>query len=394
MWEAIESNKRKTLFLVAGMFLLLVALGGVIGEYTMPGGGWLLGAMLAFWLWFFHALFSFYMGDSFFLLASRARKIEKDDHPVYWNVVEEMAIAAGMAKMPALYIIDDRAPNAFAVGRSPDKAAVAVTAGLLEACTRDELQGVVAHELAHIQNRDSLYMIMMGTMLGVIVLIAEIFGRMGFRSRRGSGGGAMLVVYVVLLLFVLLSPLLAQLIYYAVSRRREYLADACSAQYTRYPEGLASALEKISGYGKKLPMANSVTAPMYIVNPLKLTSNKLSDLSSTHPPTSERIRILRSMAGGAGFTAYEDAFRQVTGKPVGVIPRSALAEAAAVAVRAPAEPDPRNHQERVRQATDALWKVNDYIFIPCACDTMLKIPPTYRGQTIDCPHCGKSHEVK
>ena len=201
------------------------------------------------------------------------------------------------------------------------------------------------------------------------------------------------MILIIGIVLMILAPIIAQIIYFTVSRKREYLADASSALFTRYPEGLASALEKLSRSPKKLHSVSRATAPMYIVNPLKVTKLGLSDLSSTHPRTSERIRILRSM-GGAGHTDYNEAFRKVTGRPVGVVPASALISGGKATISKPEKPDGSTQLERLRQATDLLWKLNRYIFIACACGTKLKFPPAYAGKSVECPHCGKEHAVR
>jgi heat shock protein HtpX len=207
-------------------------------------------------------------------------------------VVEEMKIASGLEKMPDIYIIDDPALNAFATGRDPNRAAVAITSGLLQKLNRDELQGVMAHEISHIKNRDVLLMAMCSILLGTIVLLAwygsrfMIFGAMTGSRRSSSRGGGRgnIIILLVALVFMILAPIMAQLIYFAISRKREYLADASAALYTRYPEGLASALEKLGASTGQLKSANQATAPMYIVNPFRKKGMKASDLSSTHPP--------------------------------------------------------------------------------------------------------------
>jgi len=399
MWEVIRANKRRAVFLIVGMAALLMAVGFVLGELMAPGAG-VFGLLMAFVIWIGLTLASYFSGDKILLASSKARVIEKQDHPVLWNVVEEMTIAAGLPTMPAIYIIDQEAPNAFATGRDPERSAVAVTSGLLERLTRDELQGVIAHELGHIANRDILYMTVAGIMMGAIVMLADMGVRMLFfgggrrrtSSDRGGGGGQALIMVVAIVLAIL-APILAQLMYFALSRRREYLADASSAVYTRYPEGLASALEKIASNKIELKTANRATAPMYIVNPLKLTKTGLSDLSRTHPPTSERVRILRSFAGGeTGLKGYDQAFRRITGRAVGVVPAGSLAASQEVPTR-PAQADPRTHIERVRQATDAMWRLQGYTFLGCACGTALKVPPAHAGTTLECPHCGTPHAV-
>ncbi len=399
MWELIRANRRRTFVLVVMMAALLLAEVYALGELALGGAG-PAGQALAMVIWTVMTLTSYFAGDRILLAASRARRIKKQDHPVLWNVVEEMCIASGLSTMPEIYIIDEDAPNAFATGRKPERSAVAVTAGLLERLDRDELQGVIAHELGHIKNRDILYMMMAGIMMGTVVMLADVGVRMlwfGGGSRRTSsdrgGGGAQLVLMVVALLLVILAPIFAQMMYFALSRRREYLADASAAVYTRYPEGLASALEKISSNTLPLKAANRASAPMYIVNPLKLTKKGLADLTSTHPPISERVRILRSLAGGAlSFERYDESFRKVTGRAVGVVPAGSLAAAQAVEPR-PAAGDDRSHLDRVRQVTDAMWHVQNYAFLACACGTTMKVPPKHAGKEIACPHCETSHHV-
>jgi heat shock protein HtpX len=400
MWELIRANKRRAALMAGLMAGLLLAVGYVVGEIAAPGAG-LAGLTLAFLVWVGLCLASYYNGDRILLAVSGARRIRKQDHPVLWNVVEEMCIASGLSTMPAVYIIDQAAPNAFAAGRDPRHASVAVTAGLLERLDRDELQGVIAHELAHVKNRDVLYMTMVGIMMGTIVMLADVALRMLFwgggrrrTSSRDGGGNAQIIIMLVSLVLVVLAPFLAQLMYFALSRRREYLADACSAQFTRYPDGLARALEKISSTAVELPAANRATAPLYIVNPLKVTKNGLSDLTSTHPPTSKRVAILRALGGGAlSLARYDEAFRKVTGRAVGVVPAGSLRALEEVPARRTAAPDPLSHLDRVRQTTDALWHLNRYIFLACACGTKLKVPPEYAGREIPCPHCGAKHRA-
>ncbi len=405
MWELVRANRQRATMIVVAMVLLLAALGFAFGEYVAEGAG-LVGLFVAVCVWAVLALITFTSGDSVLLSLAKARRIDKEHHPVLYNVVEEMCIASGLAKMPAIYIIDDPAPNAFAVGREPERASVAVTSGLLETLNRDELQGVVAHELAHIKNRDVLYMTTLTVMVGSITLLAAVARRMLFarggsrrRTSTGRGGGqAEIIIIAVAIVLMILAPLIAQLLYFAASRRREYLADGCSALFTRYPEGLASALEKISRSTRRLATANAATAPMFLVNPLKVTKVGLSDLTSTHPPISQRIKILRAMGGEAGLTRYDQAFRQVTGRPVGVVPRShqdglvAKARAAAAAEAAlGVAGEAADRRQRIRTTTNALWQLNGYEFVACDCGTQLKAPPVYKGQTIACPHCGTPH---
>ncbi len=399
MWELIRANQRKSAVLVVVMAVLLLAIGYLAGEALAPGAG-VAGLFLAFVVWVILSLVSYFAGGSIMLAVSGAKKIEKADLPRLYNVVEEMQIASGLPKMPDIYVIDDPAPNAFATGRDPQHAAVAVTSGLLNICNRDELQGVIAHEMAHVHNRDVLFMLMVGVMLGTIVLIADLFqrslwfGGLGRGSRRSSrdNGQAQAIIAVIAILLAILAPIIAQLIYFAVSRKREYLADACGAQFSRYPEGLASALEKIGASTAKLQRATRATAPMYIVNPFKGAGKSLAELTSTHPPIAERIRILRSMAGGAGFVDYEDAYRKITGKQ-GVIPDDEARKAPAVAIRE-AGKEAAEHTQRVRETTDAMWKLSNYGFITCPCGVTLKIPPDFKYPAVQCPRCHREHKIK
>lgn len=396
MWEQIRSNQRRTAILVVGMAAVLFGLGYALTSYYLKNG--VIGVALAFILWMILSLVSYFGGNKIFLGLSRARKIKKEDCPRLFNVVEEMTIASGLGKMPDIYIIDDAAPNAFATGRDPDHAAVAVTSGLLNMLDRDELQGVMAHEIGHIQNRDILLMLMVGVMMGTIVILADVGLRSmlwGGRSRRRTsskeGGQGEAIILVVALILMILAPIIAQLIYFSISRKREYLADASSALYTRYPLGLASALEKLSGSPATLASANRATASMYIINPLKARGARASDITSTHPRTSERVRILRSMAGGASFLAYEQAYRGVKGKG-GIIPPTTAAQSKPVSQRG-ASKKKEKKKDRVREVTDLLWKLNQYLFIACVCGTRLKIPPGFAAASVSCPHCGKVHSV-
>ena len=399
MWEQIRANRTRSIILVTVMAVMLLLIGYFLGYYIFDSG--LAGLFIALIIWFVMALVAFYSGDSILLSLSRAKKIGPDDYPRLYNVVEEMKIASGLEKMPAVYIIDDKAMNAFATGRDPNKASEAITTGLLEKLNRDELQGVIAHELAHIKNRDVLLMAICGVMLGTIVILAWyvsrllIFGGMG-RSRSSAGGGggqAQLIILVVGIVAMILAPILAQLIYYAISRKREYLADASSALYTRYPEGLASALEKISGSPVELKTANNATAPMYIINPFRKKGMSLSHATSTHPPVAERIRILRAMAGGASFGDYDKAYQQVHGGK-GVISKGTIYIAGAVGLREDsaeermAEKPAAGRASRTREVQDVMLRLNKYRIVQCACGTKWKIPPGFKDPDVLCTRCG------
>lgn len=416
MWEQIRANRIRSAWVVAGMGVLLAATGVALGvAFGGAGSGaMVVGGVIALAVWFVLWLVSTSQGDQVMLRMAGARRIKKRDHPQLWNVVEEMSIASNLGRMPAVYIVDDPAPNAFATGRKQENCAVAVTTGLLRMLNRDELQGVVAHEIGHIKNRDVALMVTAGVMVGAIALLAEMGIRAmwwggltgGRRRSRSSGkdGGAEAVMMIVAVVLIILAPILAQLVYFALSRRREYLADASGALFTRYPEGLASALEKIGGI--KTPQADQsrVTAPMYIVRPLKQGDAMAArgSLSSTHPPIQERVKILRSMGGSADYSAYEQAFAKVTGKKnvIGertlkaVEPVAAVAAAEAAPVAA-AEPEPEPIAEtpaaRGRMASDAFLMASGYARLACGgCDAILKIPAEIVGMVKACPRCQTS----
>ncbi len=401
MWEQIHSNQRRSAILVIGMGLLLLVLGYVLGLYFM--GSTTGGMIIALAVWGIMSLVALFQGDNILLALSRAKKIERDDLPQLYNVVEEMKIAAGLEYMPDIYIIDDPAPNAFATGRNPRKAAVAVTSGLLQILNRDELQGVIGHEISHIKHRDVQLMVISGVLLGTIVLLSWaatrylFFGAlMGGGNRRssasGGGGYIQIIVLAVGIILMILAPLMAQLLYFAVSRKREYLADASSALYTRYPEGLASALEKLAASKNQLKSANKATAPMFIINPLHKKGMSASNLTSTHPPLAERIRILRSMAGGASLSDYDGAYRQAHGGGKGVMPTSGLA-AAPVSLRSATGEKEDNKLDRARQVSDVLWRINRYRTTTCDCGTRLRVPQNFADERIKCPHCGRVTKI-
>ena len=301
MYAEIAANRRNSWFLVLLFALLVIALGYVIGLAWDAGPAGLVFATVVAVVMTLTAYFS---GDKMLLAASGAKAIEKKDAPQLWNVIEELSIAGGVP-MPKVYVIQDSAPNAFATGRDPRHASVAITTGLLEKLSRDELQGVMAHELSHVKNLDIRFAMLAGVLVGVVALLSDWFVRSlwwgGPRRRRGRSGdgGAGIILLVVGLVFAILAPLFAKLLQLAISRQREYLADASAALLTRYPEGLASALEKIARDPDVLEVANRATQHLYIVNPIKPFEARAKTLFSTHPPLEERVRRLRSMAGGA-----------------------------------------------------------------------------------------------
>jgi heat shock protein HtpX len=299
MYQQIAANRRNSWLLVALFAALVIGLGYVIGEaWEIGPAGIALAAVLAVGM----TLGAYFGGDQVLLKASGARLVEKADAPQLWNVVEELSIASG-TPMPRLYVIDDTAPNAFATGRDPGHSSVAITSGLLQKLTRDELQGVMAHELSHVKNLDIRFAMLAGVLVGIVALLSDWFVRSlwwgGPRRRRSDrDGGAGAVFLIVGIVFAILAPVFARLLQLAISRQREYLADASAALMTRYPEGLACALEKIAGDREVLEAANRATQHLYIVNPIKPWEDRARSLFSTHPPVEERVRRLRTMGGG------------------------------------------------------------------------------------------------
>jgi heat shock protein HtpX len=295
MYEQITSNKRKSFFLVLFFLGLIFGLAWIFGELTNLGPqGLILAVVIAVVMTFG----SYYSSDKIVLAISRARPVEKKDYPYLYNVVEGLAIAAGLPK-PRCYIIDDTAPNAFASGRNPKNSVIVVTTGLLEKLNRAELEGVIAHEMAHIKNYDILVQTLAVVMVGIVALLSDWILRTflwgGRRRSSKDGGNVGAIIVVVGLILAIFSPFIAQLIRLAVSRKREFLADANGAFLTRYPPGLASALKKLDADREPLEAANKATAHLYIVNPLKDIKGTVNKLFSTHPPIKERITALEQM---------------------------------------------------------------------------------------------------
>jgi heat shock protein HtpX len=293
IYEEISANKRRSFLLLFLFVLFFLFLGWVFGQAYGSGGA---GVLVALLVALFISLLTFYSGDKMVLGISHAKPVDPKENPYLANVVEGLAIAAGVPT-PKAYIIEDSAPNAFATGRNPQNSAIAVTTGLLDKLDRLELEGVIGHEMSHIKNYDIRYATLVVVLVGTIALLSDWMGRSLFYGRRRggrvkAGGGIFILIALVL---AILAPIVAQLIRLAVSRQREYLADANGALLTRYPEGLASALEKISKDTEPLEVANKATAHLYIINPLLDHRGKLNDLFSTHPPVEERIRRLRAM---------------------------------------------------------------------------------------------------
>lgn len=296
VYSQIQDNKIRSILIIGIFILLMSVLFYFIGQYV---GDPLVFFIIGVSISFISGFISYFYSDKIVLKMAGARPVNKDEFFDYYTVAENLSIAAGIP-MPKLYVIDDEAMNAFATGRNPENAVVAATTGLLRRLDRSDIEGVVAHELSHIKNYDILVMTIVTVLVGTIAYTVDfamrtfMFGG-GRRDRNAGGFGVILF-----LVFLILVPIISMLIQFAVSRKREYLADASGVLLTRNPEGLASALEKISSDSRRLRNASSATAHLYIANPLKKESglkNSLSRLFSTHPPAEERIKILRSMAG-------------------------------------------------------------------------------------------------
>ena len=399
MWEIIRANRRKSVSLIFILGSVLALLGIAIGYYFFPQdpvNGIFWGILIAMALWIILLLTSFAGGEQILLATAGAREINQDDAPQLYNIVEEIKIASGLPVMPKIYLMDSHVPNAFAVGLKPERAAVAVTTGLMSKLNRYELQGVVAHELGHITNRDTLFMTLAGVTLGAVVILADLFMRGlwfsgGRRKSSSKGGGIEVIILAITIVLAILAPILSQIIYFAASRKREYLADASAAQFTRYPEGLASALEKISDAQDKNFSKSRTLAPMFIVNPMHSWEGT-SGLFSTHPPTAERIRILRGMTGSSSLKAYEQAYRQLY--PEGLIASATLKRAPEQGLRKPEEiTETLDPQKNLREAKDILHKADGFGIISCACGVKLKIPPKFKYTKVRCPKCGRQHNV-
>jgi len=309
----IASNRRKSILLVLIVFLLMAGVGFAIG-FAMGGSvqSGVVGVLMAVLVAGVITVVSYFGGDGLMLAASGAKQVSPHDAPQLMNVVNELSLAANIPP-PKVYVINDTAPNAFATGRDPKHASVAITTGLLQKLDREELQGVMAHELAHVRNLDIRFTLLVGALVGSIVLLADFFLRFSFyggmsgrsRGRDSGGGGAAAILLVVGLVLAIVAPFFARLVQLAVNREREYLADASSVELTRNPYGLQRALAKIAGDPEVLEVANRATQHLYIVNPIKRFEERSKGLMSTHPPVVERINRLRALSGEAPLEALD-----------------------------------------------------------------------------------------
>lgn len=294
MYKEIDSNKRKTILLIILFLIFVMGLGYLLSWYFNNPLILIIAGIIAF----IQAWASYYYSDSISLAVAGAKEAPRENYLELHRIVENLAITAGLPK-PKVYIIADPSPNAFATGRDPKHASIAVTSGLLDMMNKNELQGVIAHELSHVGNYDIRVMTIVVVLVGIVTLASDFFLRYlwwggGRRERNDEGGQIQLILFVLAIAFAILAPLFATLIQLAISRKREFLADASGALLTRYPEGLASALEKIENSGQPLIHANRATAHLYISDPFK---GKISNLFATHPPIEERIKRLDAMIG-------------------------------------------------------------------------------------------------
>ncbi|HEU5325903.1 MAG TPA: M48 family metallopeptidase [Candidatus Limnocylindria bacterium] len=308
-YREIDRNRRRSWLLVVAVAIVLGVLGGVIGFAT--GIDWF-GVVLAVAVAAVMTVGSYFGGDALVMATSGAREIETaqpaEKYRQLVNVVEEMRLAGGLPR-PRVWVIDDSAPNAFATGRDAEHASIAVTAGLLDKLDREQLQGVIGHEMSHIGNLDIRFTLLVGVLVGSIALLADWFlrftfwggGRRGGNDRGGGGGGGAALIFVLALVLAVLAPMIARIIQAAVSRSRESLADASAVELTRNPVALARALRTIADDREVLEVANRATQHLYIVNPIKSFEERAKSLWDTHPPIGERIRALEAMGAQAGI---------------------------------------------------------------------------------------------
>lgn len=298
MYSSISQNKRNSWLLIGG-FIIVITLLGFVFSQALGSSAILYGAVI---FSIIYAWTSYFYSDKMVLAASKARQVQKKDAPGLYRIVENLAITAGLP-MPKVYIIQDSAPNAFATGRDPQHAVVAVTTGILDKLEKVELEGVIAHELSHVGNCDIRLMSLVVVLVSIIVLLSDWFLRMSFWSSRDNDSGGndqgRLIMMAIGIALAILAPIIGMILQLAISRKREYLADASGALLTRYPEGLARALKKIEADTEPLEEANKATANLYIINPLRENVKGgrgwLAGLFSTHPPTAERIKRLEEM---------------------------------------------------------------------------------------------------
>ena len=398
MWELIRINKRKSLFVLILMFILMVSLSGAVGAgfyYADWVKGMLWGALIGVFLWAIQSAVAYFAGDDIVLHFNMAVVVTPESYPQLYNIVEEMKIAAGLSVMPEIYIIESPGMNAFATGIRQEKTAICVTRGLVENLNRDEIQGVIAHEMSHILNRDVLFMTFAGVMLGTITMLSNVMLRgtvaansSNRRSRKKGGfSGGHPVMILVLLLFAIVAPVLARIFYFTISKKREYLADASAARLTRYPVGLASALEKIAKQSY-VDFVSKITAPMFIVNPHFAGGDEDSLFSaSTHPPIYKRIAILTQLqhGGRVSLENYQKLYEKELSTS-GLFSKTALESDKSEAVRAEST---EKFTESRTDVADIILANTGFKIVTCECGLKIKLPPSDLRMKVVCPRCRK-----
>jgi heat shock protein HtpX len=427
--ELIRKNRRKSLYLIVLSFVILLIVGYVLGDviytFLMPAQAEHYHSNKAI----FAVIFAVFIGMvelvQIFLIFHRKprsliklldlRPADKQQFAQLNNIIAEMSIASGLSTPPDAYIIPSAALNAVAMGTSAGNGAIAITAGLIGVCNRDELQGVVAHELSHLINRDSQLLEVCRSTLGMVIVLRDVMlrsiywgsiGKSNYRTSKSSGKGGSglhLVITIIGVIFAIMAPLMIRLIYFMLSREREYLADAVSAKLTRYPAGLASALTKIALSTHSMNGVDKVTSAAFIEQPYGdvIVTRKGT---STHPPIWNRIRILRKMTGGSGYIDYKRAYEEVMQSKVDFMPDSVAASIISFPVRMgealASEPQLVTNKEEMKgiekniRSEDVVRLADGYKFINCDCGLDIKIPPAYNKPEIKCPRCGRIHAIK
>ena len=392
MWELINKNKSKTflfVFLMALCFgLMAYCLAETLKIYNISPI-WVY--IVVYGYFFVTLIIASHDSKNVFLKLSNARFALRAYYPKLFNIVQEMSIASGLSTMPEIYIIDEDSPNAFACGKDPQTASVVVTKGLLARLNRDELQAVVAHEISHIVNRDILYLLYTSCLLGCMVFISDFVIKFlrSCSNRRSFNGGAIYIIPFVLISIVLVA--LSKIFYFCLSKKREYLADACAVQFTRNPMALANALKKIDEEQTYFVNTNPITSAMFIVSPL---NNK----EKTHPPIEKRIQILLRLSS-CNIAAYNNSYKKVLGKKSSIVSKKIIdkpsySKVIPIVATTLANQTVQDKIANHREAYDTMLKMENYIFIKCDCDTKLKVPKELKGQKIPCPHCKKMHLIK
>ncbi|MCI5823972.1 MAG: M48 family metallopeptidase [Candidatus Gastranaerophilales bacterium] len=392
MWELINKNKSKTflfVFLMALCFgLMAYCLAETLKIYNISPI-WVY--IVVYGYFFVTLIIASHDSKNVFLKLSNARFSLRAYYPKLFNIVQEMSIASGLSTMPEIYIIDEDSPNAFACGKDPQTASVVVTKGLLARLNRDELQAVVAHEISHIVNRDILYLLYTSCLLGCMVFISDFVIKFlrSCSNRRSFNGGAIYIIPFVLISLILVA--LSKIFYFCLSKKREYLADACAVQFTRNPMALANALKKIDEEQTYFVNTNPITSAMFIVSPL---NNK----EKTHPPIEKRIQILLRLSS-CNIAAYNNSYKKVLGKKSSIVSKKIIdkpsySKVIPIVATTLANQTVQDKIANHREAYDTMLKMENYIFIKCDCDTKLKVPKELKGQKIPCPHCKKMHLIK